>query len=71
MNTAQVQIKANAKVNLTLSVSKLSECGLHPIESKMARVSFFDDLEVTRLDDYAFSRYAILWHEDALKKIGN
>lgn len=68
MNAMQVQIKANAKVNLSLRVGKSLDSGMHLIESKMARVAFFDDLEITRLDDYAPSRYAVLWHEDAPRK---
>ena len=68
MYTAQVHIKANGKVNLSLSVGNSLESGLHPIESKMARITFFDDLEVRRLDDHALSRYVILWHEDAPRK---
>jgi 4-diphosphocytidyl-2-C-methyl-D-erythritol kinase len=65
METKQVQIKAQAKINLTLAVGKLTETGMHTITSKMARIALCDTLEVTRLDNHALSRYAILWHEDA------
>lgn len=65
MNGAPLHIKANAKVNLTLHVGKVLETGMHPIESKMARVAFSDEIELTRLDSNAPSRYTILWHEDA------
>lgn len=68
MNEMRVQIKANAKVNLTLSVGEVLDNGMHLIESKMARVAFFDDLEITRLDSHATSRYTIRWHEDAPRK---
>ena len=63
-----LHIKANAKVNLTLRVGKVLETGMHPIESKMARVAFSDAIELTRLDSHAPSRYAIFWHENAPRK---
>ena len=57
---------ALAKLNLALSVGPPNETGLHPICSWMVTVDFADDLEVTRLADGSISRYAILWHPDAL-----
>jgi 4-diphosphocytidyl-2-C-methyl-D-erythritol kinase len=63
----QVNIKANAKINLTLSVGQVISNGMHPIQSKMTRIALADELEVTRIDNHALSRYAILWHEDAPK----
>jgi 4-diphosphocytidyl-2-C-methyl-D-erythritol kinase len=41
---------------------------MHPICSWMVTVDLFDDLEVTRLKPDRFSRYAILWHEDAPRR---
>ena len=67
MDLLKVNMQAPAKINLSLSVSPPREDGLHPITSKMAQIALFDDLELTRLDDHALSRYAILWHEDAPK----
>ncbi len=56
---------APAKLNLALSVGPINDSGLHPIASWMVTVDFQDDLEVTRLEEDAISRYAILWHDDA------
>lgn len=66
----KLETKAQAKVNLSLSVGPPdeSEGQMHPIASVMATVDFHDDLSVTRLDEGDISRYAILWHEDALQK---
>ncbi|MBC8421657.1 hypothetical protein H8D99_00825 [bacterium] len=65
MEGTEIHIQANAKVNLSLSVQPSLENGMHPIVSRMARIAFFDDLEVSRLDSHALSRYAINWHESA------
>ena len=63
-----VHIQAHAKVNMSLTVGEPLESGLHPIESKMARIALCDELEVTRLDNHALSRYAIFWNENAPKQ---
>ena len=68
MDLEKVHILAPAKINFSLLVEPPREDGLHPITSKMARITLFDDLELTRLDDHSLSRYAILWHDDAPKK---
>ncbi len=68
MDLEKVHIQVPAKINFSLSVEPPLENGMHPITSKMARITLFDDLELTRLDDHALSRYAILWHEDAPKR---
>ena len=68
MVSTLVHIQAHAKVNLSLMVERPLENGMHPIESKMARIALFDTLEVTRLEDHAPSRYAVLWAEDAPKQ---
>ncbi len=68
MEAESLHINANAKVNLSLQVGEPLENGMHPIVSKMAQIAFFDDLYVTKIDGYALSRYAILWHEDAPRK---
>ena len=58
--------RAPAKVNLALSVGPpRPEDGMHPISSWMAPLDLADELEVTRLEPDRFSRYAILWHEEA------
>ena len=59
---------ARAKRNLALSVGPpRAGDGYHPIASWMARVDLADDLTLTRLDDGDLSRYAIVWHEEALR----
>ena len=63
-----ITAQAKAKVNLALSVGPPLESGMHPIASWMARVDLADDLTLTRLDDGDLSRYAILWHDEALRK---
>jgi 4-diphosphocytidyl-2-C-methyl-D-erythritol kinase len=63
-----IERAAHAKVNLALSVGPAREDGYHPIASWMARVDLVDDLELTRLEDDYLSRYAILWHDDAVHK---
>jgi len=68
MEGTEIHIQANAKVNLSLFVQPPLENGMHPIVSRMARVAFFDDLEVSRLDAHALSRYAIHWHDSAPMK---
>ena len=70
MDLQKVLMQAPAKINLSLTVAPPRENGLHPISSKMAKIALFDDLELTRLDDHALSRYAILWHDDAPKPTG-
>jgi len=65
MERPHVSFQAFAKVNLSLRVDKPINNGMHTIHSKMAQIAFFDELEVVRLEDYALSRYAILWNKDA------
>ncbi|MBL0927054.1 MAG: 4-(cytidine 5'-diphospho)-2-C-methyl-D-erythritol kinase [Phycisphaerales bacterium] len=60
---------ARAKLNLALAVGPPRPGdGYHPICSWMARIDLADDLLVTRLEDDRLSRYAILWHPQALRK---
>ncbi|MEE2719879.1 MAG: hypothetical protein VX727_08850 [Planctomycetota bacterium] len=54
-----------AKLNLLLAVDPPREDGMHPIASWMVTLDLVDDLEVVRLEPDRFSRYAILWHDDA------
>jgi 4-diphosphocytidyl-2-C-methyl-D-erythritol kinase len=65
----RVRRRAHAKVNLALAVGRPIEegehAGMHPIASWMAPIDLADDLEVTRLEDDRFSRYAVLWAGDA------
>jgi 4-diphosphocytidyl-2-C-methyl-D-erythritol kinase len=62
-----IAVQAPAKLNLALSVGPPDERGMHPICTWMVTVSLCDDLLVTRLDGGRLSRYAILWHPDALR----
>ena len=61
-----VRILAPAKVNLALAVGPLNaECGLHPIASWMRTVDFSDQLELKKLPEGSFSRFATVWSEYA------
>ena len=62
-----IAVQAPAKLNLALSVGPPDQRGMHPICTWMVTVSLCDDLLVTRLDEGRLSRYAILWHPDALR----
>ncbi len=66
---ARVKRRAHAKVNLALAVRRAIEdgprAGMHPIASWMAPIDLADELEVTALEPDRFSRYAILWADDA------
>lgn len=63
-----VTISAPAKLNLALSVGSPNADGMHPICSWMVTVDLFDELEVKRLEDDRFSRYAIIWHAEAKRR---
>lgn len=59
---------APAKVNLALAVGPpRGSDGLHPICSWFAPIDLADQLLITRLPEDRLSRYAILWHERALR----
>jgi 4-diphosphocytidyl-2-C-methyl-D-erythritol kinase len=60
--------QAAAKLNLALAVGPPRPDGMHPICSWMVTVDLHDDLEVKRLLPDRFSRYAILWHEEARRR---
>ena len=60
-----LRISTPAKLNLGLAVGEPGVDAMHPIASWMVTVDLCDELTVTRLPDDRFSRYAILWHEDA------
>lgn len=68
MDLQKVHVRAPAKVNLSLSVEPPRSDGMHPITSKMASISLFDEIEITRLDGHSLSRYAIVWHDEAIRK---
>jgi 4-diphosphocytidyl-2-C-methyl-D-erythritol kinase len=68
MSTDTIKRFAPAKVNLSLSVGSPNAQGMHSIVSWAVCVAFSDEIEVTRLEDGDLSRYAILWHEDAVRK---
>lgn len=57
-----------AKLNLLLAVDPPREDGMHPIASWMVTIDLVDDLEVVRLEADRFSRYAVLWHDDAHRR---
>jgi 4-diphosphocytidyl-2-C-methyl-D-erythritol kinase len=64
-------ISAPAKLNLALSVGRIAgdrPGALHPICSWMVAIDLCDELTLTRLEDDRFSRYAILWHRDAIRR---
>lgn len=67
MSAIKVYEQARAKINLSLGVSPPNADGMHPISSKMVTLALCDELEVTRLDAHALSRYAVLWHDEARK----
>ena len=65
---AIVTTRAAAKLNLALAVDAPRPDGLHPISSWMISIDLADDLTVWRLPEDRFSRYAILWHDEALSR---
>lgn len=64
----QIQARGPAKLNLALSVAAPQADGMHPIASWMMTVDLFDDIELVRLPIGYPSRYAITWHDEALRK---
>ena len=68
MELRKVHIQVPAKINVSLTVEPPRADGMHPITSRMTKIALYDDLEVTRLDDHALSRYAILWHAEATRR---
>lgn len=60
--------RAPAKLNLALSVGPPGADRMHPICSWMVTLDLHDDLTLTRLPEESLSRYAILWHADALRR---
>jgi 4-diphosphocytidyl-2-C-methyl-D-erythritol kinase len=60
--------RAPAKLNLALSVGPPGADGMHPICSWMVTLDLHDDLVLTRLPEESLSRYAILWHAEALRR---
>jgi 4-diphosphocytidyl-2-C-methyl-D-erythritol kinase len=63
-----IQTSASAKVNLALWVGAVGADGMHPICSWMVGLDLCDELTLHRLEPGGLSRYAILWHEEALQK---
>lgn len=68
MSTEFVTVFAPAKLNLALAVGPREADGMHPICSWMVTLDLADELLVTRLPMDRFSRYALLWHEDAPRR---
>ena len=77
MALEKIHKQAFAKINFSLSVGSPalrsqavgSQGGgaLHPIISHMAKIHLCDEVELTKLESHALSRYAVVWHEDAPK----
>jgi len=65
---APIIVPAPAKLNLALAVSPPRADGMHPICSWMISINLADVMTLTRLESDRLSRYAILWHDDALKR---
>lgn len=63
-----VRVSAPAKVNLALAVGDRRPDDRHEIATWMATIDLADELEIRRLEPDRLSRYAILWHEDALRR---
>jgi 4-diphosphocytidyl-2-C-methyl-D-erythritol kinase len=66
-----VAVRAPAKLNLALSVGppvQTAAGSMHPICSWMVTVDLFDELLLMQLDPGSLSRYAILWHKQALRR---
>lgn len=63
-----LQVRAPAKLNLALAVGPPGVDGLHLICSWMVTLDLADEITLTRLEADRFSRYAVLWHEEALRR---
>lgn len=63
----RVLAHAPAKLNLALSVGGPDQSGMHPIASWMVTVDLVDEIELVALPAGSMSRFATLWHEDALR----
>ncbi len=63
-----LHIAAPGKVNLALWVGPVGADGMHPICSWMVTIDLCDDLALHRLPPGRLSRYAILWHQEALQR---
>jgi len=57
---------APAKLNIALQVFPPRPDGMHPIRSWMVAIDLCDEIEVMPLSPGCLSRYAILWHDEAL-----
>ena len=63
-----LHIKAAAKLNAALSVGPPADDGMHPICSWMLTIDLHDEMTLTELEPDRLSRYAIMWHDDALQR---
>jgi len=59
-------VKVPAKLNLALSVGALDERAMHPIASWMTTISLCDELSLIKLANDGPSRFATIWHNDAV-----
>lgn len=64
----RIEIRGPSKLNLGLSVGGPVD-GMHPIAGWMVTVDLYDDLELTRLPAGDPSRYAVIWHDDAKRRV--
>ncbi|MCH2160661.1 MAG: 4-(cytidine 5'-diphospho)-2-C-methyl-D-erythritol kinase [Phycisphaerales bacterium] len=64
----RVLARAPAKLNLALSVGGPDASGMHPIASWMVTVDLMDEMELLALPPGSLSRFATIWHDDALRK---
>ncbi len=63
-----LHIQAPAKLNAALSVGPPADDGMHPISSWMLTINLYDEMTLTALEPDRLSRYAIMWHDDALQQ---
>lgn len=61
-------VQSPAKLNLALAVGQRREDGMHPICSWMVSINLADEMTLTQLEADRFSRYAILWHDEARRR---
>ena len=63
-----IHIQAPAKINAALSVGPPTSNGMHPICSWMLTIDLHDEMTLTALEPDRLSRYAIMWHDEALQR---
>ena len=61
-----ITLDAPAKLNIALSVGALDDRAMHPIASWMSTITLCDELTLLKLANDGPSRFATIWHDDAL-----